>query len=141
MNANKGRVLDVGNCDPDHGMIRRMLDSNFNVEIDRVMFVEQAITAMRRTRYDLVLVNRLIFDDGSEGIELHRRAEADPALAGVPIMMISNYPEAQSKSVEAGGVMGFGKASVGAAETIERLAAFLPRSGATRAAATNPSRS
>ena len=58
----QAHLLDVGNCDPDHGSIRRMLDHHFDVVIDRVMFVEDAIEAMRKKTYHLVLVNRLIFE-------------------------------------------------------------------------------
>jgi len=122
----QARLLDVGNCDPDHLMIRRMLSEHFDVEIDRVMFASEAIERMRQTKYDLVLFNRLVFDDGSEGIELVRKAKADPALAAVPIMMISNFPEAQAASVAAGGVTGFGKAGVGSPETVSLLERYLP---------------
>jgi len=119
------RILDVGNCDPDHSMIRRMLIENFDVEIDRVMFVDEAVEKMRGGRYDLVLVNRLIFDDGSEGAELLRRAKADSALQAAPIMMISNFPEAQQASVAAGGVPGFGKNSIFDPATRDRLSQYL----------------
>lgn len=127
MNRPSARLLDVGNCDPDHGMIRRMLEANFEVTIDRVMFVDEAISAMNQTRYDLVLVNRLIFADSSPGIELHRRAKADPRLADIPIMLISNFPEAQTDSVTAGGVHGFGKSSTRHPDTMSRLSKFLPQ--------------
>ena len=127
MAESRRRVLDVGNCDPDHGMIRRMLERHFDVEIDRVMFVDEAIDAMRQTEYTLVLVNRLIFADGSPGIELLRLAKAEDTLAGVSIMMVSNFPEAHTASVAAGGIHGFGKAAVNSTETIGRLAALLPR--------------
>jgi CheY-like chemotaxis protein len=130
MVGEKRRVLDVGNCDPDHGMIRAMLEGNFNVEVDRVMFVDEAIAAMKQRRYDLVLVNRLIFADGSPGIELHRRAKADPAIADVPIMMVSNYAEAQAESVAAGGLRGFGKARVDDSATLRLLGQVLPPAAA-----------
>ncbi len=121
------RVLDVGNCDPDHGMIRRMLERHFEVEIDRVMFVDEAIEAMRRTNYTLVLVNRLIFADSSPGIELLHRAKVDRSLAGIPIMLVSNFPEAHLASIAAGGIQGFGKASATSRQTVDRLADVLPR--------------
>lgn len=127
MAIEKSRVLDVGNCDPDHGMIRAMLERHFHVEIDRVMFVHEALDAMKRERYDLVLVNRLIFADGSPGIELHRRARADAAIADVPIMMISNHAEAQSQSVAAGGVCGFGKAQLQHPNTVDCLRPLLAK--------------
>ncbi|MCK6456960.1 MAG: response regulator [Phycisphaerae bacterium] len=126
MSARRARVLDVGNCDPDHAMIRGMLERHFDVEVDRVMFVDEALARMREQTYDLVLVNRLIFEDGSEGIQLHRQAKAEPALAAVPIMMISNFEAAQSASVAAGGIPGFGKAAVTAPETKTLLARYLP---------------
>jgi CheY-like chemotaxis protein len=118
-------VLDVGNCDPDHSAIRRMLEQHFDVRIERVMFVDEALEAMRRERFDLVLFNRLIFEDGSEGIELLRRAKADPILRDTPIMMVSNLAEAQAASVAAGGVEGFGKASLDAPRTRALLGPYL----------------
>jgi len=121
------RLLDVGNCNPDHSMIRQMLTENFDVTIDRVMFVKDALEKMRANRYDLVLFNRLVFDDSSEGIELLRMAKAKPDLAGTPMMMISNFAESQAASVSAGGVPGFGKASVQSPTTLDLLSKYLPR--------------
>lgn len=129
MNRQRGRVLDVGNCDPDHAMIRGMLTEHFDVDVDRVMFVEEAVGRMRERSYDLVLFNRLIFADGSDGSELLRRAQSDPALRQVPIMMISNYPEAQAGAVAAGGRPGFGKRAIRSPETVGLLAGYLPRKG------------
>ena len=120
-------VLDVGNCDPDHGMIRRMLTQHFDVEIDRVMFVDDALARMRERAYDLVMFNRLIFDDGSEGLELVSRAKTETGIKPAPIMMISNFDEAQSACEAAGGVRGFGKKAVGDKATVEHLSKYLPR--------------
>lgn len=120
------RLLDVGNCDPDHATISRMLNENFEVAIDRVMFVDEAIERMHSTRYDLVLFNRLIFADGSEGIELLRRTRSDPELSSVPLMMISNFAQAQAASVAAGGVPGFGKNAIFEPGTIALLRQYLP---------------
>lgn len=123
----KARVLDVGQCDPDHAGIRAMLADHFDVEIDRVMFVPQALEALRRKSYDLVLVNRLIFADQSDGMELVRQAQADSALAGVPIMVVSNFADAQTRAAALGAAPGFGKARLGAPEVVENLARYLPR--------------
>jgi len=119
------RVLEVGNCGPDHASISAMLKGHFSVEIDRVMHVHEAVGKMRNCRYDLVLLNRLIFADGSEGIELLRQANSDPDLQGVPIMMLSNFAEAQRASVAAGGVPGFGKAAIGDSKTVALLGRYL----------------
>jgi hypothetical protein len=121
------KLLDVGNCDPDHGLIKQMLSENFDVHIDRVMFVDDALARMRETQYDLVMFNRLIFEDGSEGIVLLQRARADPAIKATPIMMISNFDEAQAASIAAGGEPGFGKKAVFAEQTIQLLTKYLPK--------------
>lgn len=120
------RVLDVGNCDPDHGMISTMLRQHFNVEIDRVMFVHDAIEKMRAGKYAIVLFNRLIFADGSPGDALLKQAKSDPQLAATPIMMISNFAEAQASAVAMGAVPGFGKAHVTSPQTRELLSQYLP---------------
>lgn len=122
-----GNVLDVGNCDPDHAAIRRLLVSNFDAELDRVMFVDDALRRMSATTYDLVLVNRRIFADDSDGLALITAMKADPRLAGTPVLMISNYPEAQQRAIAAGAAPGFGKAALNAAATLEILARYLPR--------------
>lgn len=126
------RILDVGNCNPDHAMLRMILERHFNVTIDRVMFVAEALEHMRATQYALILFNRLIFEDGSEGLALVHQAKADPAIKTAPMMMISNYPEAQSAATAAGAVPGFGKSKLAKPETIELLSQYLPRKAAVR---------
>ncbi|MCP4247764.1 MAG: hypothetical protein GY778_12015 [bacterium] len=120
-------VLDVGNCDPDHARIRVLLEGNFAVDIDRVMFVDEALAKLADGPYSLVMVNRLIFDDGSDGGRLIREMQAGEH-RDIPVMLISNYPEAQEKAVTEGAVRGFGKAAVGEPATVELLSAYLPRS-------------
>jgi DNA-binding response OmpR family regulator len=122
----RARVLDVGNCDPDHGAIRAMLVNHFDVDVDRVMFVEEAQAQLARQSYDLVLVNRRIFADDSDGMALVRSMRADSA-DRTPAMVVSNFAEAQEAAVAAGAEPGFGKAALGRPETIERLARYLPR--------------
>lgn len=119
------RVLDVGNCDPDHFSIRSMLVRHFDVEVDRVMFVPEAEVAISRRMYDLVLVNRRIFADDSDGLVLVRSIAA---LEGdrPAVMLVSNFPDAQDTAVAAGAERGFGKAALSDQRTIDRLAAILP---------------
>ena len=106
------RLLDVGNCDFDHGKMRAMLEGSFDVEIERVMFVPEAIELLRRTHYDLVLVNRRIFADDSDGGALIRHMKTDPEMSGIPVMLVSNFPEAQERAVADGARRGFGKAAL-----------------------------
>ena len=125
MNQPRPRVLDVGNCDPDHASIRRMLAGAFDIDIDRVMFVREAIDALSRKSYDLVLVNRLIFADGSDSLPLIEHMKKDERLRDVPVMMVSNFDDAQRRAMAAGAVRGFGKADLGDPATIAKLRPYL----------------
>jgi len=127
MPSAKAQVLDVGNCSPDHGMIRQMLTKHFDVDIDCVMFVDEALAKMREKNYSLVLFNRLIFADGSPGIELLQKAKADGRLADTPMMMVSNYARAHQDAVAAGAEPGFGKAELFDPRTISLLSNHLPK--------------
>jgi two-component system, chemotaxis family, chemotaxis protein CheY len=120
MPSSKPCVLDVGNCDPDHGSIRRLL-SRFDVDVDRVMFVSEAVAALERRSYDLVLVNRLIFADSSDALPLITKMKADDRFREIPVMMISNFEEAQDRAVAAGALRGFGKSSLNDEATVALL--------------------
>jgi two-component system chemotaxis response regulator CheY len=120
------RVLSVGQCARDNFALAKVLAAHFDVVVDRVMFPAQALSALAATEYALVLVNRLIFDDRSPGLSLITGMKADPALRAVPVMLVSNYPEAQAEAVAAGALPGFGKDQLHAPETAARLAAVLP---------------
>jgi len=124
--AEPRRVLDIGQCNHDHGLITRLL-AGFGAHVDRVQGLEEAKRALRKARYDLVLVNRQLDADGSPGVDVVRaiRSDADPALSAVPVMLVSNFPEAQEEAVSAGAALGFGKAELDAPQTKSRLAAIL----------------
>jgi CheY-like chemotaxis protein len=122
----KTRVLDVGQCGPDHMMIRRTLTDHFDVQVDRAADVPEALQAMRNQPYALVLVNRLIDGDRSEGMALVTEARNDPSLRETPIMLVSDIEDAQRLAVAAGAVPGFGKSKVGDSSTVRLLAQYLP---------------
>ncbi|MEZ6068924.1 MAG: hypothetical protein R3C10_01365 [Pirellulales bacterium] len=52
------RVLDVGQCPPDHAAIRRLLEMRYAADVTQVDTPAEALEALRRDRYHLVLVNR-----------------------------------------------------------------------------------
>ena len=130
------RVLDVGQCDFDHGNIARVLSERFGAEVDRCHTAEDALCAVSAEGFDLVLVNRIFDRDGSEGLKLIERlraarTEALPEPANGPaVMLVSNYADAQDASVRAGGVRGFGKATLESPETMTMLRTYLGRQGA-----------
>ena len=119
------RVLDVGNCDPDHGGITALLQANFNVEIDRAHGFSDALEAIRREPYDLVTINRLMDRDGTPGMDIIKEVKGDPAIANTKVMMITNFVEHQELAVKAGAVAGFGKAALHDSETLAILSEHL----------------
>ena len=119
------KVLSVGNCSFDHGMIEELISANFDAQVAAASLQDEALEILRADRFDLVLVNRKLVTDSSEGVELIERIKADPQLANLPVMLLSNYPEAQGEAVAAGAKPGFGKAELDRPETLEKLARFL----------------
>jgi CheY-like chemotaxis protein len=119
------RVLDVGNCHPDHAAIRRLIESQFGAEVVRAHRSQDALEALRSGPFDLVLINRVFDRDGGDGVELIRRIKGTPECSAVPAMLISNYAEYQEQAVAAGAERGFGKNDLAETGTRAKLARFL----------------
>ncbi|MDR4509084.1 MAG: hypothetical protein MRJ65_12780 [Candidatus Brocadiaceae bacterium] len=120
----KKKVLDVGQCDFDHWALKQMVES-FRVKLIRVHSIYDAIEMLRKEPVALVLVNRIIDRDGSEGIRLIEEMQSDAALRTIPVMLISNYEDSQHQAVEKGAVRGFGKKELRSELTREKLSRFL----------------
>lgn len=118
------RVLDVGQCVPDHAAIRRMLERQFGAAVEQAHELADTLERLRQAEFDLVLVNRKLDADYSDGMEILEAIKADPHLAEVPVMLVTNYPEHQQRAVAAGAVPGFGKNALSSPETLERLAPY-----------------
>jgi CheY-like chemotaxis protein len=119
------RVLSVGQCSPDHATISRYLNRNFNCEIAKADDAAEALAQMKSGRFDLVLVNRKLDIDYSDGVEVIRQIKLDPTIADVPVMLVTNYPEHQDAAIAEGAIRGFGKLEFDKPETRERIAAVL----------------
>lgn len=119
-------VLDVGNCDPDFLAIQRFLTSNFQCTVDQADRWEDARRKLVEKEYALVLVNRKLDCDYSDGIEVIKALKADPEFGSVPVMLVTNYEEHQAEAVAAGAEMGFGKKELTFPLTVERVGKFLP---------------
>ncbi len=121
-------VLSVGQCDFDHGNISRLLQREFGAKVERAALADEAIAAAGRARYDLVLVNRILDSDGSTGLEVIRRLRESPATTDLPVMLVSNFADAQEQAVALGARPGFGKNGLEDGSTIARLRQVLGRS-------------
>lgn len=119
------RVLDVGQCNFDHRRIAGVFSGRLGAEVDRAHGLDDARILMEKSRYDLVLVNRLLDVDQTPGLDVIRSLKGDADLADVPVMLVSNFPDAQQAAVDAGAAPGFGKADLDRDEIVERLAALL----------------
>lgn len=119
------RVLDVGNCVPDHSAIRTMLERTFAAEVLQTHGPDDTLALLRKESVDLVLVNRKLDQDYSDGLEIIKSIKADGKLSSLPCMIVSNYPDQQQIAVAAGAEYGFGKKELYAEETRSKLEKFL----------------
>ncbi|AMV35515.1 response regulator PleD [Pirellula sp. SH-Sr6A] len=120
-------VLDVGNCNPDHAAIRSMLSARYDVQVLRADALSDTLQILKKGGVDLVLINRKLDIDYSDGVEILKAIKADPDLSNIPVMIITNYPEHQEAAVALGAEYGFGKLQYQEMDTQERLSRFLDR--------------
>jgi len=119
------RVLSVGQCFADHSGIMRVLRGSFGADVVGADSAGEALEQLRQEPFALVLVNRVFDADGSSGLDLIRAIKADEQLHAVPVMLVSNYEEAQAQAVQAGAAPGFGKAALGQPPMLARVEAYL----------------
>lgn len=108
-----------------YGRISRLLERAFRAAVERAARPDEALTAAVAGRYDLILVNRILDDDGSSDIELIRSRRGEPAGAAVPVMLVSNVPDAQRAAISFGALPGFGKSELNDPALIPRLSQVL----------------
>ena len=125
MNPERKRVLDVGNCAPDHAAIRSMIQGSFSAEVVQAHGLDDTLAALREGRFDLVLVNRKLDRDYSDGLQVIQAIKSASDVPPAPVMMITNYDDHQQKAVDIGAEPGFGKLQLGDETTVERLGRFL----------------
>ncbi len=119
------RVLDVGNCVPDHAALCRLFESRFDAQVDRAHQWSDAESQLRANAYDLVVVNRKLDADYTDGLEIIQKIKGDPQLAHLSVMMITNYADHQQSAVAAGALYGFGKLELDHPQTHRKLSEAL----------------
>lgn len=108
----KPRILSVGQCSFDHGSIVRHLGKSYGAEVAGANTASEALVTLRAGDFDLVLVNRVLDGDGSPGLALIRAIKAEPELSSLPVMLVSNFEDAQVEAQSVGALQGFGKADL-----------------------------
>jgi two-component system chemotaxis response regulator CheY len=121
------KVLSLGQCAADNFAITHFLEGNFGAEVIAADTAPEALAYLRNDHFDLVLVNRLLDVNGASGLAFISQVKEDPSLASVPIMLISNYADAQQQALTRGALPGFGKATLSDVEVINRLKPLLSR--------------
>ena len=119
------RVLDVGNCGPDHAAIRSLLTRLFAAEVVQADGPDDTAELLAAQPFDLVLVNRKLDFDYSDGMEIIRQIKRNPKYAALPVMLITNYPEHQAAAIAEGAIHGFGKRELASRQTHEKLSRVL----------------
>ena len=118
------RVLDIGNCGPDHHSLTMMVTRNFeDAVVDQAHQAVDALTLLKQHEYALVVVNRLLDCDGTEGMDVVRQVKAEQP--DLPVMLITNYEEHQRAAVEAGCETGYGKNDLFSPSTVELFGKYL----------------
>lgn len=118
-------VLSVGQCRPDTAALTHFLTSNFDVSVLKADLADEALQTVSTQPVDLVLINRKLDADYSDGMKILEALKANPQTADVPVMLVSNFPEWQEKAVAAGALYGFGKAELRSPESVSRVAEAL----------------
>ena len=118
-------VLSVGQCGPDQTALAGFLNAHFDVQILTSDLLPDTLETLRGRTVDLVLINRKLDADYSDGMEILTSIREDPALRDIPVMIISNFDDAQQAAVAAGAARGFGKAELSDPATRDTVAAIL----------------
>lgn len=119
-------VLSIGQCSYDHATLSHYFHQQWGVPLIPAATEVAARERAQREDIVLILVNRIFDRDGADGVDLIQRWAAKEER--VPLMLVSNYEEAQDRSVLVGGVRGFGKAELNSPATTELLRALLVQS-------------
>jgi len=126
--ANPRLVISVGQCGYDNSRLRSLIRS-----IDPDLIFQSTDTAGETEQLieknighiGLVLVNRVFDANGDSGLgliqEITKHSQADRP----PVMLVSNYEDAQATAIAHGALPGFGKSALANAETIDRIKSAL----------------
>ena len=118
-------VLSIGQCRPDQAAISHYLTSHFGATVLTADLAIDAYQLLKSQTINLVLINRKLDADDSDGMEILQKILDDKATATLPVMLVSNFAEWQEKAVALGATYGFGKAELNHPETKQRLSAVL----------------
>ena len=106
-----------------------VLSKIYDIEFHRADSFDDAIQKSLDQQFDLIMINRLMDLDRSEGMAILHELKSNPQTENTPAMIISDYQDAQEAAVAAGASPGFGKARLDTPQTFELLSNFLQAEG------------
>ena len=112
------KILSVGQCGFDGPAIAKQLRGDLGASVVNAESRSEALDVLETQDFDLILVNRVFDATGEEGLDLIRDVSGR---GGPPVMMVSNYTDAQDAAEKAGGVRGFGKKQLGSAAVADAV--------------------
>ncbi|HEV3235452.1 MAG TPA: response regulator [Gemmataceae bacterium] len=107
------QILSIGQCAADHFRLAQTFKEHFAADVVGADNDVEAQQVLEQGKFDLILVNRVLDATGVSGLKVLSALRKEPASQAIPIMLVSNYPEAQMEAVELGAHRGFGKAALG----------------------------
>ncbi len=120
------QVLSVGQCSMDHGKLSRAFREHFQAELTATPDAQSAVKDFASGTYDLVLINREFDEDGDSGLDFIQNHIGLFQKARTPIMLVSNFADAQASAVSLGAKLGIGKASLGSAAFVSAIQGAVP---------------
>ena len=115
------KIVLVGHCGPDNSFLRMAVSSAIRSSTVLVADDARELDMMLAAGVDLLLLNRELgwgFDQ-TEGVDVIRTLRAK--YPNVKMMLVSNYPEAQTAAQAAGDLPGFGKREIGTPRVAQLL--------------------
>lgn len=119
------KVLSIGQCCADHSSISRLLIQNFQIEIINADNSNEAESLISAGTFSLILVNRIFDTNGESGLAFIEKYCSQQTSTSTPIMLVSNFDDAQKDAVSHGAIPGFGKNALTSSDTMLKLKNFL----------------
>jgi hypothetical protein len=119
------KLLSIGQCCADHSSISRLLTQNFQIEIINADNSKEAESFISTGNYSLILVNRIFDSNGESGLAFIKKYCSQQTSTSTPIMLVSNFDDAQKDAVNHGAILGFGKNALTSSDTLLKLKKLL----------------
>ncbi|NBR07132.1 MAG: DNA-binding response regulator [Planctomycetes bacterium] len=113
-------VLSIGQCCADHSNISQILEKHFSVEIVNADTSIEAFSLINTKNFSLILVNRIFDSNGESGLAFIEKYCSQKSSAS-PIMLVSNFEDAQKDAIFHGAELGFGKNALTSSDTLSKL--------------------